>query len=100
MLLEYYRDTRGSLSNQTHYDAVGVGARFEFNDIARSALNFAVSRNGWSNDSILEIEFERRIVDDVVLRLIWRTYDGWQMSRPTGNLNNEDHVEIMISAYF
>ena len=100
MLLEYYRDTRGSLSNQAHYDAVGVGARFEFNDITRSALNFAISRNGWSNDSILEIEFERRIVDDVVLRLIWRTYDGWQMSRPTGNLNNEDHVDIMISAYF
>ena len=101
ILLEYQYDGRESTEPRVVSDNdVFAGARLALNDVQDTSVLAGVGIDADSNALFVNVEAERRIGNDYVLKLKARAFSNVKNGDPGFGLADDDYVEFRLSRFF
>ncbi len=100
-LLEYQYDDRAETEPLSLADNdIFIGARVALNDVQDTAILAGFIFDHHTNESIINIEAERRLGSDYVLEMNLRFFDSRKDTDSLNSIENDDYFEVSISSFF
>ncbi len=101
LLLEYQYDGRGDDEAPTVGDNdLFAGLRLALNDVQDTSLLAGVSYDLETSSTILNVEAERRIGEDLVLELRARLFDAGRRDAALQAVDRDDYLELRLGWHF